>query len=110
LKDSVVEDIIIAVRAVLDGQNYVSPALTTLLFERKRNPAQGTLPELAVLTPTEREVLKLIADYQTNNQIADTLAMSPATVKVHRRNICAKLELEGNHSLMKFAVEYKNKL
>jgi DNA-binding NarL/FixJ family response regulator len=110
LKDSVVEDIIIAVRTVLNGQNYVSPALMTILLQQKRQPAQKKPTGIDVLTPAERQVLKLIAEYQTNNQIAETLFISPATVKTHRRNICSKLDLEGNHSLMKFAVEYKNKL
>lgn len=110
LKDSVVEDIIIAIRTVINGQNYVSPALTTMLFQQRRHPSQNKQSGLEGLTPTERQILKFIAEYQTNNQIAETLFISPATVKTHRRNICAKLELEGNHSLMKFAVEYKSKL
>jgi DNA-binding NarL/FixJ family response regulator len=110
LKDSVVEDIIVAIRTIVGGHNYVSPALTTMLFRRKRGPAQTKLSALEVLTPTERTVLGLIAEYRTNNQIAETLFISPATVKTHRRNICAKLDLEGNHALMKFAVEYKSEL
>jgi two-component system, NarL family, response regulator DegU len=110
LKDSVVEDIIIAIRTVINGQNYVSPALMTMLLQQKRHSDANKPPGIENLTPTERQVLKLIAEYQTNNQIAETLFISPATVKTHRRNICAKLELEGNHSLMKFAVELKGKL
>jgi DNA-binding NarL/FixJ family response regulator len=110
LKDSVVEDIIVAIRTVVGGQNYVSPALTTMLFRQKCRPAQTEPTGLETLTPTERTVLGLIAEYQTNNQIAETLFISPATVKTHRRNICTKLELEGNHSLMKFAVEHASKL
>jgi DNA-binding CsgD family transcriptional regulator len=81
-----------------------------MLFNQKRRPLQTKPTELETLTPTERTILKLIAEYQTSNQIAETLFISPATVKTHRRNICAKLELEGNHSLMKFAVEYQSKL
>lgn len=110
LKDSVIEDIIKAIRTVINGQNFVSPALMTMLLQKRRNTNQKKQTGLEILTPTERQILKLIADYQTNNQIAETLFISPATVKTHRRNICAKLELEGNHSLMKFAVEYKSKL
>jgi DNA-binding NarL/FixJ family response regulator len=110
LKDSVVEDIIVAIRTVVSGQNYLSPALTTMLFRQKRRPVQTKPSELETLTPTERTILKLIAEYRTSNQIAETLFISPATVKTHRRNICAKLQLEGNHSLMKFAVEYQSKL
>jgi DNA-binding NarL/FixJ family response regulator len=110
LKDSVVEDIIVAIRTIVSGQNFVSPALTTMLFSQKRRLSQTKPTELETLTPSERTILKLIAAYRTNNQIAETLFISPATVKTHRRNICAKLELEGNHSLMKFAVEYQSKL
>jgi DNA-binding NarL/FixJ family response regulator len=107
LKDSAVEDVVTAVRSVRDGQNYVSPALTTVLVrQRERRPQTG----LDSLTPTERQILKLIADYRTNNQIAETLFISPLTVKTHRRNICVKLDLEGNHALMKFAVEHKAEL
>jgi DNA-binding NarL/FixJ family response regulator len=107
LKDSAVEDVIVAIRAVRAGQNYVSPALTRLLFKQK---GQQSTSDFDSLTPTEKQVLKLIAEYQTNNQIAEALFISPLTVKTHRRNICIKLDLEGNHALMRFAVEYKGKL
>ena len=69
LKDSVVEDIIIAIRTVLSGQSYVSPAFMTMLFQQKRNSPHNKQPGLENLTPTERQILRLIADYQTNNQI-----------------------------------------
>jgi len=107
LKDSAVEDVVTAIRAVCAGQNYVSPALTRLLFRQKDQPSPSGFDSL---TPTEKQILKLIAEYQTNNQIAETLFISPLTVKTHRRNICIKLDLEGNHALMRFAVEYKGKL
>ncbi len=109
LKDSATEDILNAVRTVVSGQNYVSPALTNLLFQQKQKPPVE-LSGLENLTPTERQILKLVSEYQTNNQIAETLFISPATVKTHRRNINLKLALEGNHALMKFAVEHKSKL
>jgi two-component system response regulator DegU len=110
LKDGLAEEIIVAVRTVITGQSYISPALTTLLLRQKRNPSQNKPSGLELLTRAERQILKLIADYQTNNDIAETLFISPTTVKKHRRNICEKLELEGNHSLMKFAIEVKDKL
>ena len=110
LKDGLAEEIVIAIKTVITGQSYISPALTTLLLKQKRNPSQNKPPGLDLLTRAERQILKLIADYQTNNDIAETLFISPTTVKKHRRNICEKLELEGNHSLMKFAIEFKDKL
>jgi DNA-binding NarL/FixJ family response regulator len=107
LKDSAVQDVVSAIRSVTNGQNYVSPALTALLFNQRSRMERGGTSPFETLTPTERQILKLIADYQTNNQIADQLFISPLTVKTHRRNIALKLGLEGNHALMKFAVEHK---
>ena len=88
---------------------YVSPALTSYLF-RHRQSGTPQRSELDALTPAERQVLKLIAEYQTSKQIAAALFISPHTVQTHRKNICAKLELEGNHALMRFALEHKARL
>jgi DNA-binding NarL/FixJ family response regulator len=109
LKDSAVTDVVNGIRAVAGGASYVSPALTSYLFKQARE--ERVRPDaVAQLTNTERAVLKLVADYKTNNQIADLLCISPHTVKTHRKNINAKLNLEGNHALMKFALENKSKL
>lgn len=109
LKESALADIVSGIRAVAAGQNYVSPSLTSYLFQKKAAPkSEG--PSVDLLTETEREVLKLIAEYQTNNQIAEKLFISPLTVKTHRRNISIKLGLEGKHSLMKFALAHKDEL
>lgn len=106
LKDSAVTDIVNGIRAVAVGQNYVSPALTSYLF-KPRQESQTKLSGIDVLTPTERQILRLIAEYKTSNQIAEELFISPHTVKTHRKNICIKLNLKGNHALMKFALEHK---
>ncbi|MDQ3798441.1 MAG: response regulator transcription factor [Acidobacteriota bacterium] len=109
LKDSAVTDIVIGIRAVAAGQNYASPALTSYLFKPRR-AAHAKPSGFETLTPTERRVLQLIAEYKTSNQIAEELFISPHTVKTHRKNICAKLNLEGSHALMKFALEHKTTL
>jgi DNA-binding NarL/FixJ family response regulator len=110
LKDSALADIVNGIRAVAAGQNYVSPLLTSYLFQQKKNAPKIEAPALEQLTQAERQVLKLIAEYKTNNQIADELCVSPLTVKTHRRNISVKLELEGKHTLMKFALDHKAEL
>ncbi|HQR31381.1 MAG TPA: response regulator transcription factor [Blastocatellia bacterium] len=110
LKDSSVTDIVACIRAVAAGQNYVSPALTTHLFRQRRRKTAPQSSALDALTPTERQVLKLLADYKTSKDIAATLFISPHTVQTHRKNICAKLQLEGNHALMRFALEHKSHL
>lgn len=108
LKDSALADIVSGIRAVAAGQNYVSPLLTSYLFQQKRSAPDAELNDLEQLTHAERQVLKLIAEYKTNNQIADQLYISPLTVKTHRRNISIKLGLEGTHTLMKFALDHKD--
>lgn len=110
LKESALADIVSGIRAVAAGQNYVSPLLTSYLFQQKQSAPQMQRPTLEQLTQTERQVLKLIAEYKTNNQIADELFISPLTIKTHRRNISLKLGLEGKHALMKFALDHQAEL
>ena len=112
LKDSAVSDIVACVRAVAAGGHYASPALTTHLVGRGRRAAAlvEERPGLAALTPTERHVLRLIADYKTSKEIAAELFISPRTVETHRNNICQKLDVHGSHALMKFALAHKSEL
>jgi len=110
LKDSAITDIVHGIRAVASGRNYVSPLLTSYLFKQKQAASPANISALEQLTPTERQVLKLIAEYKTNNQIADELSVSPLTIKTHRRNISLKLGLEGKHTLMKFALDHQSEL
>ena len=51
----------------------------------------------------------MLAEFSTSKEIADSLSISFRTVDTHRNNICAKLGLEGKHSLLKFAAEHKGK-
>jgi DNA-binding NarL/FixJ family response regulator len=106
LKDSAVSDIVTAIKAVAAGQYYTSPGMTSHLVDR-RNPPALDKSGINSLTPTERSILKLIAEYKTSKQIAAELFISHRTVQTHRTNICQKLHLEGNHALMKFALANK---
>ena len=112
LKDSAVTEVIGSIRAVAGGQEYVSPSLTSYLLNRSRRAAAlvAEQPGLGQLTPTERRILKLIAEYKTSKDIADELCLSARTVEHHRSNICEKLELKGTHALLKFAVAHQSEL
>ncbi len=112
LKDSALTDIVNCVKLVASGQHYVSPALTNLLLNRQRRAASLSQrkPELKDLSPAERRVLKLLAEYKTSREIAAELFISHRTVETHRTNICNKLEIHGNHSLMKFVLAHKSEL
>ena len=107
LKECAVEDIVDAVRAVLAGEHFASRRLNQYLF---RASAPIETNGVANLTQTERQVLKLIADYKTSGEIGEQLFISPLTVKTHRRNISLKLRIEGSNALMRFALEHKNLL
>ena len=112
LKDSAVTDIISCLKTVLSGQPYISPQLSAFLLNRSRRAAElkEQIPALERLTPTERRILKLIADYKTSKEIADILFIHSRTVDNHRTNISQKLDLKGSHALLKFAVEHKSKI
>jgi DNA-binding NarL/FixJ family response regulator len=112
LKDCALTDIVACIRAVSAGQHFTSPSLTSYLVglsHRPRERGEGG-SGLASLTPTERRVLRMIADYKTSRQIADELFVSPKTVQAHRANICLKLDVHGSHALMRFALEHKLEL
>jgi DNA-binding NarL/FixJ family response regulator len=112
LKDSAASDIVSSIRAVANGQHYTSPAMTSYLVKRTQSPSprSGKQKIPKDLTPTERRILFMIAEYKTSKEIADELGISRRTVETHRTNICQKLEIHGSHGLMKFALEHKSEL
>jgi DNA-binding NarL/FixJ family response regulator len=112
LKDSAIDDIVAAVNEAAAGRSFTSLPVTTYFSKRQNH---NRVPDdqhlgLRQLTPTEYRILKFLADYKTNKEIAEELSVSPRTVETHRSRICQKLNLQGSHALMKFAVQYKSVL
>ncbi len=112
LKDSALTEIVECIRALAAGQEFISPQLTRFLLNRSRRAGQlaDNKPQIALLTPIERRVLKLVAEYKSSKQIADELFLSTRTIEHHRARISQKLELEGRHGLLKFALEHQAEL
>jgi len=112
LKENAVEDLVNAVRSVASGETFISASLTGILLRRRAQSEalRQDRPGLHKLTPTERRILKLIADDKTSKEIANVLACAVRTVETHRQNISTKLELTGSHSLLKFAYDNKSRL
>ena len=81
------------IRKVAAGNSLLDPALTERVVERLRNRADED-PLLASLTPQERRILDLIAEGQTNRQIAGSLFLAEKTVKNYVSNLLAKLGME----------------
>jgi len=91
-----------AIRAVEQGQNYVSPDITGNLFSQLRDQNPDT--ENRTLGRREREVLRLIAQGQRSPAIAEQMHISIGTVEAHRRNIMRKLDLHSVAQLTKYAL------
>jgi DNA-binding NarL/FixJ family response regulator len=108
LKDSAAVEIVNCLQAIGKGQNFTSAAVTSYLF--RRASGSRNVEGLDSLTPTERSVLKKVAEYKTSRDIAEELNVSVRTVENHRANISSKLGLQGSHALMKFALEHETDL
>jgi DNA-binding NarL/FixJ family response regulator len=96
LKSTPPQQLVEGVRAVMAGDALLSPEITRRLLERftrRPPPSAGAPAELAELTQRELDVLRLIADGQSNAEIAATLVLSEATVKTHVNHILTKLRL-----------------
>jgi len=108
LKDAPAEEIIRAVRAVANGGAYLDPATTGRVLSAYR--AGGTPPPAAVqigdLTAREVEVLHLIGRGATNEEIADQLVITEATVKAHITRIFDKLGLRDRAAAIVFAFDH----
>ena len=90
-----------AIETVLNGKRYVSVSMEHVL-----RPLSVTAPgNLAVLTKREKEILGLIAEGLTNNQIAEKLFISQLTVDSHRKNLLTKLNVNNTASLIRVAME-----
>ena len=112
LKDSAATEIVDSIKVVARGKYFISPAISSYLVNRNRraDALAHQKPGLNDLTPTERRVLKLIAEEQTTREIAGKLFISPRTVDTHRANICRKLDLHGSLALVRFTIEHKSEL
>ncbi|MFH1194773.1 MAG: response regulator transcription factor, partial [bacterium] len=109
LKESASEDIIECIKTVAENKHYISPIISEYLINRVSCSAVSK-NKIDKLTHTEKNILKMISDKKTSKEIAETLFISIRTVENHRTNICNKLELHGNNSLLLFAVENKHLL
>jgi DNA-binding NarL/FixJ family response regulator len=110
IKDSAVSEVIDCLRTVAKDHDYVSPSLASFLLQRTRRSGTRVQTELDELTPTERRVLALLANLKTTKEIAAELGVSPRTIDNHRAHICSKLNLQGSHALVKFALHHKDAL
>jgi DNA-binding NarL/FixJ family response regulator len=105
LKSAVDRDLVEACRATMRGEAYLYPdAAATLIKDRLARAASGEHVSSNPLTPRESEVLKLIAEARTTQQIAEALIISPKTVENHRAKILDKLGMHDRVELTHYAI------
>ena len=97
LKNATQQELMEGIHTVMSGRQYLSHEAAQSL----RKSSSGNTP---VLTRREKEVLELIADGLTNNEIAEKLFISSTTVDTHRKNLLAKFEAKNIAALVKMAV------
>jgi DNA-binding NarL/FixJ family response regulator len=101
LKDASLEGLIETIRAAREGKVFVSPKIAAAIMERLSNLArlfsdvESSITDTTQLTSRELEVLKLISEGQTNQQIAEHLVIEVGTVKNHVHNILDKLHVSS---------------
>jgi DNA-binding NarL/FixJ family response regulator len=112
LKDCTAIEILRCIHRVAEGDYYISPSLagSFLRTDRSREPITEQSLGVDRLTRIERNVLHLIARNKSTKEIASELFISPRTVDRHRYNIAGKLDLHGNLSLLRFALEHSDRL
>lgn len=101
LKDSGPDALLAAVRAVANGEGYLSPGVADDVLADYRRHVSRPIDRL---TSREREVLQWIAEGKTNKEIAQALDLSVYTVEAHRGRIMEKLNLHSIGELVRFAV------
>ena len=106
LKDSAESDLIQAVRAVVAGKAYFSPAVSKILADDyvRHVREQGVEDPYDLLTARERELLQLIAELKATKEIAELLGLSPHTVDTHRGNLMQKLNIHSIPEVILYAV------
>jgi DNA-binding NarL/FixJ family response regulator len=110
LKDASRSELLAAIRTVLSGKTYISPAVADRIVTCYLENGGGSRAVRSLsdtLTAREKQVLKLIAEGRRNREIAEALFLSVKTVEKHRANLMGKLDLHNTAALTAFAIANK---
>jgi DNA-binding NarL/FixJ family response regulator len=104
LKDADEQDLIKAVTALSTGGSYFSPSVSKLLLDGYLTTSTEPDDVLGSLSGREREVLQLVAEGNSNKEIAHLLDVAVSTVESHRKRIMEKLDLHKTADMVRFAI------
>jgi two-component system, NarL family, response regulator NreC len=106
LKDCEFGELADAVRTVMSGKTYVSPAIANVVVDNYLRPGEGDQGgAFSLLSRREREVLQLLAEGKSTKQIGAVLHISPKTVEAHRVRVMEKLDIDNVAQLTKYAIQ-----
>jgi DNA-binding NarL/FixJ family response regulator len=100
LKNATREELVDAIETVVEGQQFLSNEVASIV-------KKGPDPKIPVITRREKEVLGLIADGLTNNEIAEKLFISITTVDTHRKSLLTKFEVKNTATLIRLAMKFQ---
>jgi two-component system response regulator NreC len=106
LKDATDEDLLPAIRSVVAGKPFFSPAVTAVLMEDyvRQLQVRGLADSYHLLTDREKQVLQLLAEGRSNKEVAMLLDLGVSTVETHRANLMQKLNLHNTAEIVLYAV------
>ncbi|WP_430816316.1 response regulator [Carboxylicivirga sp. RSCT41] len=105
IKSAGKDELLTAIRCVSNGDSYFSKEVSISLMEQiQKNKTTKKKKSDIPLSKREIEILKLISQEYSNQEIADKLFISTRTVDTHRRNLLEKLEIKNNVGLVKYAI------
>jgi len=102
LKSATSGELAKAIRTVMNGENYLSEDLQNIFIEKSKIKADYLFAELS---PRELEIVKLVCDEKTTEEIAEILFISSNTVESHRSNILLKIGVKNTAGMVKWAME-----
>lgn len=104
LKNGPASEIVTAIREVMKGGSYFSPAVAREIVEQVRSPRTESPDPFTLLSAREREVLQLIAEGFAAKEVATELAISTKTVEAHRTSLMRKLGVRKATELVRYAL------
>jgi DNA-binding NarL/FixJ family response regulator len=106
LKSGVGEELVTAIRTIAGGESYLHPAIARLVFRDYQHIQPEVNENDCGLTQREKQILKLVAEGRTSQEIAEFLFLSKKTVMCHRANIYEKLGTHNRTELIKYAMRH----
>jgi DNA-binding NarL/FixJ family response regulator len=106
LKHSAPAELVLALRAALQGRTFVAPDLAGELMRTAKGAPRGEADPVAALTPRQREILQLLAEGKSAKEIAQALGLSARTVEDHKYRTMESLGIENSAELIHFAIKH----